>query len=166
MHTAKRTATLFILALACGILGFLWGRSSVPQETGTTLSGEQTDSASNALKSQYTMLQEILVSVKTTQQQVDALSKLQVAMLRRGQAPVAAPTDTDGSVSGPGQPPEQPVAAIPGMPEVSPEKIQEFFKKQQEIQQSPVFQEMRQREKQEMMEWTDSLDPDSPPSDG
>jgi hypothetical protein len=183
MNKIKMGATILIVALVCGSIGFLWGKMSAPPKLSRQVQSHAegpSDAGAIAVQSQSTLLQEILVSVKTMLEQVNTLNDRQVAMgqqintlkdqqivLFHQYEDLFADAQQNGGIQ-PGAPetPEQQAALADDSSVAAQEELQNWIEQQQTIREMPQFQERRLREKLNAMEWTDSLDLDSPPSDG
>jgi hypothetical protein len=183
MNKIKMGATILIVALVCGSIGFLGGKMSAPRNLTRQAQSHADgpgDSGAIAGQSQFTLLQEILVSVKTMleqvnnlndrqvalEQQIDTLSDQQIVLFNQYEGLFADAQKNGGIQPGAAETPEQQAALMDNSAVASQEELQNWIDQQQTIQQMPQFQERRLREKHDAMEWTDSLDPDSLPSDG
>jgi hypothetical protein len=197
MNKIKIGATILIVAIVCGSIGLLWGKMFAPQNLSrqTQLHADSpSDTAAITVQNQHTLLQEILVAVKTMQEQVNTvndqqlalgqqintsndqqialvqqihtLNNQQVALFDQYESLIADAHKTGVIQPGAAEDIEQHAALADNLTIATPEGLQNWIEQQQVIQQMPEVQERRLMEKLEAVEWTDSLDPDSPISDG
>jgi hypothetical protein len=153
------------------------------------------DTVATAEPNQYPLLHEIIAAVKAMREQVNTLNDRQVALGQQistssdRQVAMAQQINTmvdrqialsdkyeallaDAQKTGAIQPGtaepfgQQASLSEDNLPLTTPEGLQNWIEQQKAMQQMPEVQERRLMEKLQAVEWTDSLDPDSQPSDG